>query len=178
MKKYILGALAIVLLAIAYPVIGFYIPPEEPVPAPRAESTPLDNFCTDAQKFVTDTDITAKNRFYTEFGNFTASKPSIDENELIISQHVLYDKTDSGREYAKLVSCKFKSSDRIQIVRGDDAAGEEKSCKDINQQTVNSVLARITLQNPPNIILEEDELEERGSNWVQPWPSRSSPWAR
>ena len=168
--KIVLGLVVIGVLAVAYPIIGFYFPSDEPIPTADKSQSPLGEFCADGQRYITGTDVPIDNQLYDTFENFVASKAYLDKQSLRPAQLITYGETEDGTQFPKLVSCKFKSSKRIKSVRGDDAAGEEKTCKGINERTVNDVLSRLRMEGLPDVIFEEDEVEDRGQLWLDPWP--------
>ena len=51
----------------------------------------LDNFCSDAQQFIANTNLEADNTLYDEWKDYTASKPLVDEERLLSQQYILYD---------------------------------------------------------------------------------------
>ena len=139
----------------------------------------LQDFCGEAQGLIATTDLKVTNILYDEFKEYTASKPEVTETDLKSSQFVLYEvdpKTDTP--YSKIVSCKFKSADRIQTFRGDDAAGPQKSCGDINRQTVETVIANLGLTEEalPKIVFDEDDPAMIGPQWLSPWPYQVAYW--
>ena len=168
--KIVAGLFVVALIAVAYPIAGFYFPSSDPIPTLDKTQTPLGEFCADGQRYITGTNLPMDNQLYGTFEDFVASKAFLDKQSLRPAQLITYGETDDGRKFPKLVSCKFKSSQRIKSVRGKDAAAEEKTCKGINEQTVNTVLARLDLETPPNVVFEEDEVEDRGQLWLDPWP--------
>lgn len=168
--KIVLGLVVVALIAVAYPIAGFYFPSSDPVPTIDKTESPLGEFCGEGQKYITGATVPIDNQLYGTFEDFVASKAFLDKQDLRPAQLITYGTAEGGREFPKLVSCKFKSSARIKSVRGDDAAGEEKTCKGINEQTVKSVLDRLALETPPNVIFEDDEVEDRGQLWLDPWP--------
>jgi hypothetical protein len=103
--------------------------------------------------------------------DFTASKAFVDETELVTHQHNYYETLPKSEEhYMKIISCKTKSSDRIKMFRGEDSAGAQKSCRFIHENTVDKVLSKITLAEPPTIVFDEDDAAIMGPNWLEPWP--------
>jgi len=168
--KIFLGLVVVALIAVAYPIIGFYFPSSDPVPTIDKTQSPLGEFCAEGQQYITGATVPIDNQLYGTFEDFVASKAFLDKQDLRPAQLITYGTDDDGREVPKLVSCKFKSSQRIKSVRGEDAAGEEKTCKGINERTVQSVLDRLGLETPPRVVFEEDEVEDRGQLWLDPWP--------
>ncbi len=131
----------------------------------------LENFCAVGQQIITNTNLVPENVVYDAFSDMTASKPFVDEEKLITRQYVEYDTLPkSGERYAKLISCKFKSAERLNTFRGDGAAGEELNCKAINQDTFDKVRRRIDVMDPPEIIFDDDEVTGRGQQWIAGWP--------
>ena len=168
--KIALGVIVIAVIALGYPIIGFYFPSSDPIPTADKSKTPLGEFCTEGQQFITETNLPIDNQLYDTFDNFVASKAYLDRESLRTSQFITYGETRDGTTFPKLVSCKFKSASRIKSVRGEEAAGQEKTCKGINERTVAAVLDRLALETPPKVIFEEDEVEDRGQLWLDPWP--------
>ncbi len=134
-------------------------------------SNSLDNFCSNAQRFIANTNLKAENTLYDEWKDYTASKPLVDEERLLTQQYILYDAFPTTKEpYAKLVSCKFKSSDRINMIRGDGNAGEERSCGDINRQTIERVASELGADQTRSLTVEPDDSVFMGPQWLDPWP--------
>ncbi len=131
----------------------------------------IDNFCALTQQEISSTNLVSTNIVHDVWKNFTASKAFVDEEKLETHQHNYYETLpDSDEQYMKIISCKVKSADRINMFRGDDAAGEQKSCQTIHENTVNKVLSRITLMDPPEVVFDEDDTAMMGPNWLAPWP--------
>lgn len=134
-------------------------------------SNGLDNFCSDAQQFIANTNLEADNTLYDEWQAYVSSKPLVDEERLLSQQYILYDAFPTTKKrYAKLVSCKFKSSDRINMIRGDGNAGEERSCGDINRQTIERVASELGADQTRTLTVEPDDSVFMGPQWLDPWP--------
>ena len=164
---------------IALTALGLAASCGEPQEEASAESTgrvadasnPLDDFCADTQRHLAGTSLETTNIIHDKWPDYTASKPEVDETELV-SHQFLYQEglPNSGEPYVKIISCKTKSSDRIKTFRGEDAAGTQSSCGAVNRRTVERVIDRLKLDDPPEIIYDEDDSVLMGPQWLEPWP--------
>ena len=134
-----------------------------------AEGSDLSGFCQGAQELISNTQVKGKNVIYDVFSDFTASKAFLDETQLIIRQYIEYEEWKGART-PKLVSCKVKSVDHLNKVRGEGTASDAQYCKIVHEKLVAKLSDELGLSDPPNVIFDEDETVWTGSNWIKPWP--------
>ena len=115
-------------------------------------------FCMDVQRFLASTDVTTYNKIEPDFQAFLESKvepwPSLpnpndpenpyegNDSPYTIHQLTTMDPTDS---YEQLISCKVKHWEGLNAtVQAGLSSGPERSCKEVNQQTMDNVLAAMS----------------------------------
>jgi hypothetical protein len=147
------------------------------VPAGRtvaAETVVTDaQFCARAQRLVAGTSVPARNVVHGDYESFKKSKPGI--RPLETHQFVLLE-SGAGRRPLR-VSCKLKSADQILEEHGAASArAPDRSCADVNRDTVERVYASFTpaerarLAVPRDrIVFDEDSNQIMGSRWVSPY---------
>ena len=160
-----------ILKAVLILTIGFCSPlyAQDVQQGEAAEGSDLSGFCQWGQELISNTDVEAENVIYDVFSDFTASKAFLDETQLIIRQYIEYEERD-GVQTPKLVSCKVKSVDHLNKVRGEGTASDAQYCKIVHEKMVAKLSDELNLSEPPNVIFDEDETVWTGSNWIKPWP--------
>jgi hypothetical protein len=129
-----------------------------------------EQFCARAQQLIATTELLAINTVHHDYDAYVASKP----HEMPLSTEQYYYFGEDG--VAQIISCKMKSAGRINMAHGEQAAGEGKSCRDINQRSFNHVYAMLKAHREElafqrsDVIFEEDESAYMGPQWLQPWP--------
>jgi len=127
-------------------------------------------FCARAQQLIASTSLDAINTVHQDFDAYVKSKPH--EKPLATEQYYYYG--EDGM--AKIVSCKMKSAGRIVMAHGEQAAGEEKDCRRINQRSFDELYAVLEAHREElafrrsEVIFEEDEFAYMGPDWLDPWP--------
>jgi pimeloyl-ACP methyl ester carboxylesterase len=127
-------------------------------------------FCKEAQRVVSRTDVIGDVTVHAEFYDFVKSKTSIDP----LSLHAFVWADDHGGAVA--ISCKLKSADHLNTAFGAGVAGPDGLCQDLNRVTVDQV--RATLREPidRHVVLDEDEdvfsdedPPSTGRAWLEPF---------
>ncbi len=143
--------------------------------ATMASATPLpgttnDTFCTAVQEILAGTTVPSELTVYPDMASFRQSKPT--PRPLTNSQFVTLD--DQGRP--KMISCKVKSADHIRSEYGDDAAGDQRYCREITVMVHAEVVARLEADEPElaatvrGYIIEPDEPQPTGAMYLSPFP--------
>jgi hypothetical protein len=137
-------------------------------------STPLAQFCSEAQKIIVNTSLVAQNDRYENFEAFTKSKPSV--TPLVTTQYVWPQRLPQGE--IMQISCKMKTADHLQSIHGTQAAGVDVGCRGVNQHTLAEVLRTMTDEERSNLkwkpeqtlIFAEDIVTTSGPFWLEPYP--------
>lgn len=130
----------------------------------------LDNYCATAQKEIASSRVPARNVLMTDYQAFSRASPSVQPLETM--QFVSY--ADTQRKYARMISCKLHSSERIRAEYGATAAGEASSCARINRRTLDAVMATLTarqlkkspFQGAVPVMLEPDLQAASETDWL------------
>jgi hypothetical protein len=99
------------------------VPPLSAQPLPPADS---DQFCTAAQKFLSQTEREGTNTVFTDMPAYRSSKPMVDP--LTNYQVVSY-----RGDMPVVVSCKVKGSAHLRAAYGEEAAGEQRFCPELTR---------------------------------------------
>lgn len=159
-----------------------------------------DRFCSKAQQIISSIDFDSNNVVHTDFTAFANSSAAPYEGPNLGSYGgtlVLYPTGNvmpvttqqyvsqrelgtTGWEYPIVISCKMKNAEAINYhyaAYGLTPAGVQKTCKEVNQQTVAEVYASLTaieqrtLRWPQSeIIYQNDVLSPSGPSWLYPLP--------
>ena len=90
-------------------------------------------FCNEAQRIVSNTEMVGHVTVHSEADDFVRSKTSIQPLNL----HAFVWTDESGRAIA--ISCKLKSADHLNTAHGDGTAGPDGLCQDMNRATYQHV---------------------------------------
>lgn len=143
-----------------------------PRPAGSAAATPpVEEFCLEAQRVVVGTDHPFLIQLHQDTEAFVRSKAEIDPPR--VHQYIWYE--DAAGTRPAMISCKLKSADHLNLVFGEGTAGPAGSCQDMNQLTVERVLAARGGQAPA-IVLDRAETVSNseqpgmtGPEWLLPY---------
>ena len=131
---------------------------------------PLDEYCRAAQRVVTRTEQPVELVVHDSFDAFVSSKAVIEGPT--IQQYHWYD--DDGQILG--VSCKIKSADHLNLTFGEDTAGPDGVCQDLNRAVYGLVAARVgepafdqVLFDPLETVVNEDEPGMTGPDWLKPY---------
>jgi hypothetical protein len=133
-------------------------------------ATTTDSFCADVQKILAGTKIESNLTVYPDIASFRKSK--LMARPLDNSQYVTFD----DRRQPKMVSCKVKSADHISDEYGDDAAGEQRPCRDITLMVQDTVARKLESEDPilaatvRSYVIEPDEPFTTGREYLTPFP--------
>jgi hypothetical protein len=133
-------------------------------------ATTTDTFCADVQKILAGTELESILTVYPDVASYRKSK--LTAPPLTSSQFVALD--DRGRP--KMVSCKVKSADHIRDEYGEDAAGEQRPCRDITLMVQGNVARKLESEDPTLAetvrfyVIEPDEPFTTGSAYLTPFP--------
>lgn len=108
-------------------------PPRSARAWPAPDST---EFCTEMQRRMTGTPLTAANTLFTDMPAYRHSKPSI--RPLRTYQIVTY-----AGSMPIVVSCKLKSAAHLRDEYGEEAAGEQRRCADMTRSLQAEAVARL-----------------------------------
>jgi hypothetical protein len=184
MKKFLLISVGLIVLVIAA-FITFYeaSPPPEPlIPAPSdpKEASELQSvidadYCATAQQALTGTSIAVANEVHLNFDSFVKSKPFA--NPLTTHQFLHYlpvEVDNTEQAFPAIVSCKLKTSERINNSNANANAGPDLACRTLLERDVSSVLSSLDEEKlvfrPEDIFFEDDEMANQGRTWLAPWP--------
>jgi hypothetical protein len=85
--------------------------------------------------------------------------------------------TATGWEYPIVISCKMKAAEAINFHFGPGAAGDQRSCREVNQSTVADVYASLTSietrtlrWQQSQIVFLPDVMAGSGPTWLYPLP--------
>ncbi len=159
-----------------------------------------DRFCSKAQQIISSINFDSNNVVHTDFTAFANSSSAPYEGtnlgsyggtlllyptgniipvttQQYVSQREL---GATGWEYPIVISCKMKNAEAINhhyAAYGLTPAGAQKTCKEVNQQTVAEVYASLTaieqrtLRWPQSEILYQDDVNSlAGPAWLYPLP--------
>jgi hypothetical protein len=141
-----------------------------------SEVPELEEFCLAAQRVVTRTDVPVKLVVHDDFMAFVKSKAVIEGPE--IQQYNWRD--DEGRVVG--ISCKLKSADHLNLAFGNDSAGPDGLCQDMNRAVFELVAPRSpdftpayreVVFDPREAIFNEDEPGMTGPDWLKPFTATS-----
>jgi hypothetical protein len=154
-------------------------------------------FCSRAQQIVASTAIYSWNIVHNELDTFANSSsapytgpnlgtynggliayPNGDQMPLITQQLISQrELTQTQWEYPIVISCKMKDAESINYYFGAGSAGTQRSCREVNQDTVASVFASLnsieqrSIRFPQNeIVYLSDIMAASGPNWLYPLP--------
>ncbi len=137
-----------------------------------AEVPELNEYCLAAQRVVTRTDVPMQLVVHEDFQAFVKSKAVIEGPE--IQQFNWID--DQQRVFG--ISCKLKSADHLQLSYGNDAAGPDGLCQDMNRAIFELVAPRSpdfkpayqqVVFEPREAVWNEEEPGMTGPDWLAPY---------
>lgn len=118
------------------------------------------DFCNGAQQFTANTTLTSVVMNHNQLGSFTVSSsapydgPNLsaynakgangESLPLTVQQWVNHAQLTSGWQFPQIISCKMKDAEAIQFYYGPTAAGAQRTCREVNEQTVAQVYANLT----------------------------------
>lgn len=141
---------------------------------PLEEIPSIDNYCLEAQRVVTKTELPVTAIIHDDFNAFVKSKAVIEGPT--IQQ---YNWTDKDGDVVG-ISCKLKSADHLNLEFGDGTAGPDQLCQDMNR----AVFMRVghTIDQPPHYtvtfdpnetVVNEEEPGMTGPDWLAPYEATS-----
>jgi hypothetical protein len=141
------------------------------------------DFCSVAQTKISNTKLPVENIIYKsdDFEGFKKSKPVA--KPLTTDQFVVMAKNPAtGVDYPQQISCKMKTNDSIIKYNGEGTAGEESTCKAIQQEIINTVVNNfseadklLALKNHAGVVeAVNEEIVWIGPRWLKPWPWQSA----
>lgn len=113
-------------------------PPLPAEPLPPADS---DQFCTAAQKFLSQTEREGTNTVFSDMPAYRSSKPMVDP--LTNYQVVSY-----RGGLPVVVSCKVKGSAHLRAAYGEDAAGEQRFCPELTRAILAQAVDELQASDP------------------------------
>lgn len=130
-------------------------------------------FCIDAQRVVTRTSVPVELVIHEDFDAFVSSKAIIDGPEgPQIQQYNWFDA--DGRLLG--ISCKLKSADHLRLEFGEDSAGPDGACQDMNQavfqlvsRTIRQPAYRSVIFDAAETVSNEDQPGMTGPDWLAPY---------
>ena len=137
-----------------------------------AELPEIADYCLAAQRIVTRTEVPMQLVVHEDFGAFVKSKAVIEGPE--IPQYNWSD--EQGRVFG--ISCKLKSADHLQLTYGDDAAGPDGLCQDMNRAVFEEIAPRSpdiapayaeVVFEPKEAVWNDDEPAMTGPDWLAPY---------
>jgi len=141
--------------------------------APGLEELPeLAEYCLAAQRVVSRTEVPMQLAVHEDFDAFVKSKAVIEGPQ--IQQYNWTDK--QGRVFG--ISCKLKSADHLKLTFGEDAAGPDGFCQDMNRAVFEEVAPRspdITpayaevVFEPQEAVWNDEEPGMTGPEWLAPY---------
>ena len=141
-----------------------------PLSATTLPATTTDTFCADVQKILTGTDLESDLTVYEDIAAYRKSKLTLPP--LAGSQYVWLDE----RNRPKMVSCKIKTADHLRDEYGEDAAGEQRPCRDITLMVQDRVAAKLEAEDPSlaatvrDYVIEPDVPFTTGRAYLTPFP--------
>jgi len=142
-------------------------------PEPELAGLPeLSEYCLAAQRIVTRTDVPMRLVVHDDFDAFVQSKAVIEGPE--IQQYNWAD--EDGRVFG--ISCKLKSADHLNLTFGEDSAGPDGLCQDMNRAVFEKVAPRspdITptyaevVFEPNEAVWNDAEPAMTGPEWLAPY---------
>jgi len=145
----------------------------EKSPITLREMPAADDYCLAAQKIVTQTQLPMQLVVHEGFDAFVKSKAIIDpEAGPVIQQYNWYAEDGAIRG----ISCKLKSADHLTLEYGENKAGPDGMCQDMNQAIFSIVTRRVRQPVWQAITFDKDETvvnEEEpgmvGPDWLAPY---------
>jgi hypothetical protein len=141
--------------------------------APGLDELPeIADYCLAAQRVVTRTEVPMQLIVHEDFDAFVKSKAVIEGPE--IQQYNWTD--EQGRVFG--ISCKLKSADHLKLTYGDDAAGPDGLCQDMNRAVFEQIAPRspdITpaytevVFEPQEAVWNDEEPGMTGPDWLAPY---------
>ena len=141
--------------------------------APGLDELPeIADYCLAAQRVVTRTEVPMQVIVHEDFDAFVKSKAVIEGPE--IQQYNWTD--EQGRVFG--ISCKLKSADHLKLTYGDDAAGPDGLCQDMNRAVFEQIAPRspdITpaytevVFEPQEAVWNDEEPGMTGPDWLAPY---------
>lgn len=155
----------------------------------------VNDFCQNAQQIIASTDVESTNLTHSMDDSFIQSSPAPYANmpggnlsayngkgdpellPLTTQQYITYGSGFFGNEYPKIVSCKMKSAEGIQIFIDPSAAGPAMACSDVIADTIDDVFAdiprwwrRLLAFDESQIVIDDDATAMSGPEWLDPFP--------
>ena len=133
-------------------------------------ATTTDTFCTEVQKILANTEMESDLVVYDDIAAYRKSKLTIPP--LTGSQYVWLDE----RNRPKMVSCKVKSADHLRDHYGEEAAGEQRPCRDITLMVRDMAATRLEAEDPSlaatlrSYVIEPDVPFTTGRAYLTPFP--------
>jgi hypothetical protein len=133
----------------------------------------VDEYCLQAQRVVSKTDLDVSLVVQDSFDGFVKSKAVITESgEPEIQQYNWLD--DEGMVQG--ISCKLKSADHLNLVYGDGTAGPDGLCQDMNQAvfarvagTVREPVYKQVVFDPAETVSNPEQPGMTGPDWLAPY---------
>jgi len=122
--------IAALVLLMASPLMAQQLPPAD-----------SDQFCTAAQKFLSQTDREGANTVFTDMPSYRSSKPMVDP----LTNYQVVSYRDG---LPVVVSCKVKGSAHLRAAYGEDAAGEQRFCPELARTVLAQAVAELRASDP------------------------------
>jgi hypothetical protein len=132
----------------------------------------LAEYCLAAQRIVTRTEVPMQLVVHEDFDAFVKSKAIIEGPQ--IQQYNWTD--EQGRVFG--ISCKLKSADHLRLTFGDDAAGPDGLCQDMNRAVFEEIAPRSpdltpayseVVFEPQEAVWDDEEPGMTGPEWLAPY---------
>ena len=154
----------------------------------------LNQYCTEAQKIVTSSDVAARNIVHATWDGFvdsdatpyvvvegetdlTYAPPEAPDLPLSSTQHIFY-RTDHRRELPTVVSCKMKSAAYLSATAPATETADQ-SCRAVSEYIVSRVIASLTHRQRRHIgrdpVVEDEVTFNMGSDWTSMFPESPFP---
>ena len=133
----------------------------------------VDEYCLEAQRIVSKTDLDMRLVVQDSFDGFVKSKAIITESgEPEIQQFNWV--TDDGMVQG--ISCKLKSADHLNLVYGEGTAGPDGLCQEMNQAvfaraagTVREPVYKQVVFDPAETVSNTEQPGMTGPDWLAPY---------
>lgn len=127
-----------------------------------ADNWALDTFCADVQRVTAETSVEANLTVHKTSWDYRHSKPGIEPVEI----HQFVSPDAKGRP--KMISCKVKAVDHLQVAYGPQAAGRQGTCEQVTRSLVAQERARAGA-SAPALRIDPEEKVWTGSSYLAPF---------
>jgi len=141
----------------------------------HADIPAVAEYCRVAQQIVTRTAQPVDVRIHESFDAFVKSKAVIADADGAIPEIQQFHWLDTTGAVVG-ISCKLKSADHLNLVYGDDTAGPDGACQDMNRQVYRALRGAVREPAYPEVVFDANETvwnEEQpgmtGPDWLKPY---------